>query len=470
MKVIITESHLKHLIDLLKEDIRPLQKLMECKVTKDFKYILFDGKFYSTKTGNEVTLNEGWLTNVLQTGGDLISMGLDFALPGTGAVVDTLIGIGMIIAAQFKTGEAQDSLYLMAAIQFALVLLPGPLQLIGTTLRRALKSGKGLATPVVKKGLGIISGAFTTIMNGLNAIVQKALSSPLAKRVIGKWGKKINELITKFKNRVKTIFDSFKSKTPKPINPPKASTETLPRNLSNQTKSSSNSDDYARIVTGPSKKVPDDYAQIWNNNSMIVSNKQNKFTSPNGSNALPPSTSKTGKEISNPSQMTPGEAPSLTNNGPLPPSVEKGTSGLPPSTQKGPSGLPPSETSANMPRKSLSTTQTLDTNNFKKRFKTDRRYGINELPDSLNSALKNTKFTSKDVDVLVKTTHSSGQKAVQVATPNNSRLLLYQDKDTWVPIEGYDGNIAKPMKGVENNQYINDLIQFLNKHGIEKLG
>jgi len=451
MKVIITENHLKHLIDLLKEDIRPLKKLMECKITKDFKYILFDGKFYSTKTGNEVSLNEGWLTNTLRTGADMLSMGLDFVFPGTGAIVDALNALSMLIEAQFKSGVEKDSLYIMAIIQFGFILLPGPLQAMAPMLRNAVKTGKGLNSTPVKKGLGVIGGGLNTIFGGLNSIIQRATKSKLAKRLLGKWGPKINEFVSNFKNRIKTIFDSFKTKTPKPLTPPKASTETAPRISSNQNKLPSNSDDYARIATGPSKKVPDDYVQVWNNNSMIVSNKQNKFPSPNGSGTLPPSTSKTGKEISNPSQMTPGEAPSLTNNGPL----------------------PPSETSANMPRKSLSTTQTLDTNNFKKRFKTDRRYesyGINELPDSLNSALKNTKFTSKDVDVLVKTTHSSGQKAVQVATPNNSRLLLYQDKDTWVPIEGYAGNVAKPMKGVENNQYINDLIQFLNKNGIEKLG
>lgn len=527
MKIIITESHLKKIIDLLNDDIKPLQKLMECKVTKDFKYILFDGKFYSTKTGNEVTLNEGWLTNVLQTGGDLISMGLDFMLPGTGAVVDTLIGIGMIIAAQFKTGEEQDSLYLMAAIQFALVLLPGPLQLIGTTLRRAVKTGKGLATPVVKKGLGIISGSFTTIMNGLNTIVQKALSSPLAKKVIGKWGKKINEFITKFKNRVKTIFDSFKTNkagrkvtgqdlnkqnafgTTGPIVPgqdvagknlksgvggvkrpgeiqqtnsqivssPQTNQDSIfqitpnqnklpsQNTFGNQTTANQNklssktyNDDHVQIWSGPSKNVPNDYAQIWynpkqNSNSMIVSKKQNTFTTAKPKiNSIPDT--------------------QFINN------FKKGDVGFP---------------------KNLSELSAAEKNNLK----VHQNNMINNSLDDMNRKVQNIankNFNPKNVTVLNKS-HHDGRDLLEVKLENGEKIMLYSssgsNEDTtgkkageWFIIPGFMDNVlikgkdgkekvvndwfVKTQESVDltkgGNNYLTQMAQFLEKNGINALG
>ena len=132
MKVIITERQFQ-LLELfanttqypqvIDKVLRPLEKLKECKFTPDGKYVVYRGKAYKTANGEEVPINESWtLSDILHTGADVLSVGLDFVIPGSGAVVDTLNALSYIIEAQFKSNEEKDSLYLMAAITFAFVI------------------------------------------------------------------------------------------------------------------------------------------------------------------------------------------------------------------------------------------------------------------------------------------------------------------------------------------------------------
>ncbi len=203
--------------NLLSEDVRrPLQKLMECKFTTDGKYVIYEGKAFSTSTGEQVPINEEWtISDILHAGADLLSVGMDFVIPGSGAVVDVLNAISYIIEAQFKSNEEKDSLYLMAAITFAFVLLPGPLQAVSAPLKNAVKTGAGMASPVVKNGLKIIGNSIDTLLLGIPSKVDNALKSPLAKNILGSWGDKISGFISNFTSRIKQLLGTLTGKSSK---------------------------------------------------------------------------------------------------------------------------------------------------------------------------------------------------------------------------------------------------------------
>jgi hypothetical protein len=209
----ITESERSQILGmygLLVEDKRPLQKLMECQFTPDGKYVVYEGNAYYTETGEEALLNESWsLSDILHTGADVLSAGLDFVIPGTGAIVDVLNALSYIIEAQFKSGKEKDSLYIMAAITFAFVILPGPLQAIAVPLKRAVKTGVGMTSKVVVKGLKIIGGSLKTLLTAIPKLINKALKSPLAKNILGKFGKKISSFLSSFTARITPLLEKI---------------------------------------------------------------------------------------------------------------------------------------------------------------------------------------------------------------------------------------------------------------------
>ena len=194
----------------------PYEKLMTCKFTSDGKHVVYEGKAYSTINGNEVLINENWsLSDILHTGADLLSAGMDFVIPGSGAVVDILNALSYIIEAQFKSEKERDSLYIMAAITFAFVIMPGPLQAIAIPLKRAVKTGVGLASKIVVKGLKIVAGILDTILLKLPSKIKSALQSPLAKTILGKFRGKITGFIDSFTSRIKQLLSKITGKTAK---------------------------------------------------------------------------------------------------------------------------------------------------------------------------------------------------------------------------------------------------------------
>lgn len=209
--IIITEKQLRLLInnsfDLIKEEKRPLEKLKECIISEDYKYIVYDNNLYDSQTGDLIPISEGWsLSDILHTGADVLSVAADFIIPGSGAIIDTLNALSYIIEAQFKTGPEQDKLYLMAAITFAFVVLPGPLQALATPLKRAIKTGAGFASKAVVKGLKIIGGVLDTILLKIPSTINKALKSPLAKKILGKFSGKISGFFKSFTSRIRKIL------------------------------------------------------------------------------------------------------------------------------------------------------------------------------------------------------------------------------------------------------------------------
>jgi hypothetical protein len=225
MKIIVKESQFQLLEmftstsqcpQVIDRVLRPLEKLKQCKFTPDGKYVVYEGKAYNTTNGEEVPINESWtLSDILHTGADVLSMGLDFVIPGSGAVVDTLNALSYIIEAQFKSNEEKDSLYLMAAITFAFVILPGPLQAMAVPLKRAIKTGVGMASPIVVKALKVIGGSLDTLLLGIPTRVNVALKSPLAKNILGAYSGKISGFLTAFTTRTKSILGNLTGKAGK---------------------------------------------------------------------------------------------------------------------------------------------------------------------------------------------------------------------------------------------------------------
>ena len=225
MRITITENQF-HLLEMfaitneceqvIEKVLQPLEKLKKCLFTSDGKYVVYEGKAYNAINGNEVPINEEWtLSDILHTGADVLSMGMDFVIPGSGAVVDVLNALSYIIEAQFKSAAEKDSLYLMAAITFAFVVLPGPLQAIATPLKRAVKTGAGFASKAVVKGLKIIGGILDTLLLKLPSKINAALKSPLAKNILGKYAGKISGFFKSFSERIKSILGKLTGKTGK---------------------------------------------------------------------------------------------------------------------------------------------------------------------------------------------------------------------------------------------------------------
>jgi len=216
--ILISENDRKHILGLygiIREDLKlPFEKLLECKFTTDGKYVVFEGQAYSCLTGKKIPINEEWtLSDILHTGADILSMGLDFVIPGSGAVVDILNAVSYIIEGQFKGEKERDSLYLIALITFGFVLLPGPLQVIAIPLKRAIKraikTGSGMTSNVVIDGLKIIRGSLNNLLVAIPTQVNSALKSPLAKNIIGKWANKISGFIANFTNRIRQLLSGI---------------------------------------------------------------------------------------------------------------------------------------------------------------------------------------------------------------------------------------------------------------------
>lgn len=189
-------------------EYRPLSKILECKFTPDLKHLVLDGIFYSSETGEIVPLNEWWsLSDILHAGADVLSAVVDFVIPGSGAIIDALNALSYVIEAQFVDEEKRGMLYLMAAITFAFVILPGPLQAVSIPLKRFIKSGAKIASPLIKKALGIVASILPKILRDLPNLINSALKSKLASAILGKYAGKIGAAIKQFGASVLKTFN-----------------------------------------------------------------------------------------------------------------------------------------------------------------------------------------------------------------------------------------------------------------------
>jgi hypothetical protein len=216
-RFVITESERSDILNQYGlSEKRPLEKLLECRISKDGKYITFQDETYYTSTGNIVPLSESivitedWsLSDILHAGADVVSAGLDFVIPGSGAVVDVLNGLSYIIEAQFKSEEEKDGLYLMAAVTFAFVVMPGPLQAVAIPLKRFLSGGVRIASKGVLSALKVVGKVLNTVLLGIPSLIKKALGTRLGRGILGKWGSDITKFFNNFKSRITRIFNNL---------------------------------------------------------------------------------------------------------------------------------------------------------------------------------------------------------------------------------------------------------------------
>lgn len=150
-----------------------------------------------TDTDNAKPLDEKWtISDTLHTLGDVSSMAVDFIVPGSGAVIDTVNGFSYFIEAQFVEDEKQkNSLNLMGAITLGFVLLPGIMQGPFVLLKNTIKAGKKIkpgpqldALKVVDKQLPMIFGKSTKLINWI-------LTKPLGKTKLGKFAKQLPDIL-----------------------------------------------------------------------------------------------------------------------------------------------------------------------------------------------------------------------------------------------------------------------------------
>ena len=200
------------LLEHAKADYNPLSKLLNAGYTSDSRYVIVEGKAYSCETGERAPLNEEWsVSDVLHLGADVLSIGIDIAFPGSGAIVDILNAISYLIEAQFVDPEKKSYMYTMAAITFAFVMLPGPLQAVSIPLKRFMKAGgKAAAKGPVKKALVFISGKLGYILKELPKKIKSALTSKIGQTLLGRTGaKKVIGAVKAFSDGVVASFNKI---------------------------------------------------------------------------------------------------------------------------------------------------------------------------------------------------------------------------------------------------------------------
>ena len=185
----INEAEKQRILGLY--EVKPIEnylteRLESCKYTKDGKFVLFENNIYSCETGDLVPLTERWTwSDTFHTMGDLLSAGLGTVYPGSGAVIDTINAISYVYEAQSKRDpKERDMLYIMAAVTFAFVVIPGPLQAAIIPLKHFIKTGKGAGKPIVRKGMAIVTKNITRILKQFPNAVTRAIRSGFGKRLL----------------------------------------------------------------------------------------------------------------------------------------------------------------------------------------------------------------------------------------------------------------------------------------------
>lgn len=185
------------------------EKIDSFRFTSDFKYVVFENQFYSCETGELMPLLEKWsLSDILHTIGDAASVGMDFIIPGSGAIVDVINALSYGIEALFQKDKTKRSkLLIMGAITLAFVVLPGPLQAFAVPMKRFVKYGakKALSKGVVE-GLALISKNLGKILGKFPELASKAIGSKLGKKVFGKSAKKIMSKLDDIANGIRKAF------------------------------------------------------------------------------------------------------------------------------------------------------------------------------------------------------------------------------------------------------------------------
>jgi hypothetical protein len=255
--ILITEEQFNRLFK--KEEVdTPLRNLLKCRITEDKKHITYLGRVYDSVTGNELPLTEqaigitkalgttgkvgasddGWsMSDIIHTGVDLISMGADFIVPGSGTMIDVVHALSYVVEAQFESDtKKRDTLYLMGAITGMFALIPGALQSVAPILKRFVKSGGKMALksmPLLKTAWKWISKNLSTFFTKLPLWIEKALNSSIGKRILGKeTSESLMKSVKAFSGRIGRILDDLIKNSDKIIKTVKKSGSRVVDNLS----------------------------------------------------------------------------------------------------------------------------------------------------------------------------------------------------------------------------------------------
>ena len=241
MKTIrISESQYNRLFrspeEFMNEILSPLREVLKCRITEDRKHLVYEGKVYDAKTGDELPLTEqalgitkalgttgkvaasddGWsISDILHTGVDIISTAADFIVPGSGAIIDIVHALSYLVEAQFSSGEEKDTLYTMGLITGMFAILPGALQAFAPILKRFVKTGGKMLLkemPLLKKAWGFVSKNISKFLGKLPQWIDKAVNSSIGKRILGKNSDKISSAVKNFSTRIRSIIDKLKGK------------------------------------------------------------------------------------------------------------------------------------------------------------------------------------------------------------------------------------------------------------------
>jgi hypothetical protein len=246
MKTIrISESQYNRLFrspeEFMNEILSPLREVLKCRITEDRKHLVYEGKVYDAKTGDELPLTEqalgmtkalgttgkvaasddGWsISDILHTGVDIISTAADFIVPGSGAIIDIVHALSYIVEAQFSSGEEKEALYLMGLITGMFAIIPGALQAVAPILKRFVKTGGKMILkeiPLLKKAWGFVSKNISKFLGKLPQWVDKAVNSSIGKKILGKYSDKISSAVKNFSTSIRSIIDKLKGGTEKVI-------------------------------------------------------------------------------------------------------------------------------------------------------------------------------------------------------------------------------------------------------------
>jgi len=213
-RILINESEKQRILNLYnpidENSITPLTKLLSCKITNDHKYLVYEGTAYNIQTGDIVPINEDWsLSDIIHAGVDLVSAGVDYFVPGSGAIVDIVHALSYIVEAQFKSEEETDNLYLMAAITFAFGVLPGQLQAVAPALKAFVSGSVKTLTKPVLIALRVVGRILEEVLVKIPAYIGKAVNSTLGKKLLGKYASKVGGFFSRFAVRARQIFQKL---------------------------------------------------------------------------------------------------------------------------------------------------------------------------------------------------------------------------------------------------------------------
>jgi hypothetical protein len=132
---------------------------------------------------------------------DGLSIVSDFIVPGAGGVWDILNAFIYFLRSWFTSDKrAASGLRMCGWIQLACILLLGPGQLFGSSLKKFARTGKVSKPGLLKRGLIWVTSVKTSIANWGRGVAIRLLSHPAIQKIFKVFGKKGENQLEVMKN------------------------------------------------------------------------------------------------------------------------------------------------------------------------------------------------------------------------------------------------------------------------------